>query len=63
MPDRDTKEKNKNKIVRMSDMNMDNRIDIWKSKNSFMPSPIPLPSLMKKFGDQIKGDKKKRDKH
>jgi hypothetical protein len=47
----------------MSDMNMENRLDIWMSKNSFMPSPIPLPSLMKKFGDQVKEDKKKRDKH
>jgi hypothetical protein len=52
-------EKDKNQMVRTSDINIKNKLDIWMSKNSFMPSLSPLPSLMKKFGDQIKEDKKR----
>lgn len=49
------------KINRFSDMNVKSKVDIWMNKNSFMPSLAPLPSLMKKFGDQVKEEKKKRE--
>lgn len=47
--------------LRMGDINIKSKIDIWMSKNSFMPSLAPLPSLMKKFGEKVKDDKRRRD--
>jgi hypothetical protein len=60
IPEWISREKEK-KINRFSDMNVKSKVDIWMSKNSFMPSLAPLPSLMKKFGDQVKEEKKRRD--
>lgn len=59
--------------IRWSDINFNSNKGSWLSKNvwhtttkwymkdSFMPSLAPLPSLMKKFGDQTKEEKKRRE--
>lgn len=60
MPECVNKDNDKS-CIRMSELNLKSKIDIWMSKNSFMPSLAPLPSLMKKFGDQVKEDKKRRE--
>ena len=60
MQEKSIKGKDK-KTYRFVEANTKSKVDIWTSKNSFMPSLAPLPSLMKKFGDQVKEEKKRRD--